>query len=525
MSDNLEKNPPQLHDKVLRSRTFKSSNFHTPVSQKKDTLSSIKPITEMSFNPQRTPAQTANRGRARGGKTPVIGKNDNLTEPNNKPTGTIPKLTFQNPTPPIISPKAQARIIEGQKVTEILNSHLNTTSMEDLCGLPEVENRFLTETLPQGSMNPNPSLIAELKRCRETIKKLTLQASTQNKRDNDHTQQHPSNQDQNNLNLNYRNPTPNQLEYVDVEPIRASASAQNTAIGEDDFSETDDSVADSQQVREIPRNRHRRREKCLMYQWPIKFKGGNGIKFLKRVERLQKSFEYDDDMVFKHFYHLLEGHALEWYWQYSDEYEDSNLAHLKVEFARVFKPRESDMSLISVMYGKKQGRESFEEFYNQMIEMNFNLKKPLPDEQLIEILRENMLDEIRQRIFTFETRDRTRFFHKANQAYFDVCNTKEKRKPVNEFRTNLNNRNVNKKVYELEFDEMAPYEIEEISTKLDKWRKKRADMKCYNCHNPDHLLINCPEPIDRFFCFKCGLEGYASPKCPNCALKFKRGAE
>lgn len=150
--------------------------------------------------------------------------------------------------------------------------------------------------------------------------------------------------------------------------------------------------------------------------------------------------------------------------------------------------------------------------------MNFSLKVPLPDTQLIEILRTNMIDEIRQRIFTFETRDRIKFFHKANQAYSDVCCSREKKKPFQDYRTP-------KRIHEVDFEDMSLLEIEEIDARLNHWKSQRAQRKCFNCHQIGHLLSDCPEEISRFFCFKCGLDGYATPKCPNCTPKANRGGD
>lgn len=206
---------------------------------------------------------------------------------------------------------------------------------------------------------------------------------------------------------------------------------------------------------------------------------------------------------------------MEWYWQFSDEYPDSNLHHLKAEFLRVFKPTETDMSLISTMYTRRQGKDTFDKFYNDIVEKNFTLKEPLNDEQIIEILRTNMDDEVRQRIFTLETSDRILFYHKARKAYEDVCQSREKRKFVG-----FGNRKIN----EIDFEELLSPEIEEISAKLKSWKLKRNTLQCFNCKSEDHLLARCPEEITRFFCFRCGLEGYASPKCPNCNLNIRGSA-
>lgn len=165
---------------------------------------------------------------------------------------------------------------------------------------------------------------------------------------------------------------------------------------------------------------------------------------------------------------------MECYWQFSDEYELSNLNHLKSKFSKVFKPRESDMSLISAMCSKKQGRDSLEKFFNDLVDINFSLKKQFPDMQIIESFKSNMdTDIVRKMIFTYETCERINFFHKVNQAYHDVCETLEKRKHFYDYKTQW-------KVNEIYFDQMSINEIEEITGKFNNWETKRT-LKCFNC--------------------------------------------
>lgn len=147
------------------------------------------------------------------------------------------------------------------------------------------------------------------------------------------------------------------------------------------------------------------------------------------------------------------------------------------------------------------------------------MKNPLSDSQMIEIMRVNMDDEIRQMIFTFETKDRTKFYHKANSAYLDICKTRQRK---NQY---YSNSRVPRKINEISFEDLSEAEIEEISTKVNNWKTKRTNLKCYNCQSTDHLLRKCPVPITRFFCYVCGLEGVAYPQCPNCALNRKGSVE
>lgn len=306
-----------------------------------------------------------------------------------------------------------------------------------------------------------------------------------------------------------RPPSPQRERNARVEYPEGSGSESN----EDNEEGEDDPRRRRERGVEQPRN-----FRCEMDRWPIRFDGTGVQKFIKRLNRLQRSYGYSDETVAKYFHLLVEGKAANWFWIYCDEYEDVDLNHMKVEMGRVFKSEDTDMSLMTRMYERKQGNESFETFYYDILDINYSMKKPLTDPQVIEILRTNMNDEVRQRIFTYETKDRTKYFHKANGAYKDVLRAKEKKKEV------FGNSRV-RRINEIDFEDLSTLEIEEISSKLNNWRSKRAPLTCFNCHSPDHLLRDCPEEISRFFCFKCGLDGYATPKCPKCSLNSPRSAE
>lgn len=474
---------------------------------------------------QRTPSYSNPRSRGRGGTRGSSRTHGIATDPPKNPrkdnTQKSPQKTL-NPIKPIVDPAAKAKTLEGQSVNDILNAQLannGASSMQDLLGFGgNQEPPVLTTNVQEGTESER-TLRDELIRCKMQIQAMSSQIS-QLKVSNVAAPAHPnakasastlnnvSNEDQIRVapkpGVNPLGPRLNEVEYE--EPL-----------DDDRESEASRSSSSEEEVPQLPNRRRFRR--CEMDKWRIKFSGGNGIKFLKKVEKLQRAYEYDDDTVYKHFYLLLDGHALEWYWQYSDQYDPSNLAHLKREIKRVFKPRETDMMLVSAMYSRKQNQDTFEKFYNEVVDMNFTLKDPLSDQQLIEILRTNMEDEIRQRIFTYETTDRIKFFHKANQAYHDACKNKERRKPMQEYRPQR------KAIHEVDFEEMSNYEIEEISAKLDKWKKQRAERTCFNCHLAGHLLADCPEEVSRFFCFKCGMEGTVTPKCPRCSPKANRGVE
>lgn len=487
--------PYKVHEKLMKTRSYKPT---TPSSEQIQGIS--KTMT------QRTP-QTAPRGRSRGGKTPNQTGLPAGGASATKPTGTIPKTVLN----PVVNPKAAQNesdplTLEGKRVNNILNNNLGTSSMEDLRGAgdntepqtpaPQNQNTGGLPSIPE-KIDPNPELLYELQQCRAIIKQLTLQCQAKQNTERPRYE--------NSASSVYQQP---QRTYVEQGSDSDSSHISNV----------------SQRTSQVgARNPNRVQDRgfvrCEIGKWPIKFKGGNGVKFFKKVNKLQASYGYSDETIFKYFHLLLEGHAMEWYWQYSDQYPDANYAHFKSEFVRVFRPIETDMALVSQMYARKQGKDSFDSFYNDIVDLNFSLKEPLSDIQLIEILRNNVDDEVRQRIFTFQTRDRIQFYHTANLAYKDVCKSREKRRPF------VDSRFSKKSVNEIDFDEMSPNEIEEVSVKFNNWKSKRASMKCFNCNSGDHLLAKCPEEIDRFFCFRCGKDGVATPKCPNCTLNLRRGVE
>lgn len=314
-------------------------------------------------------------------------------------------------------------------------------------------------------------------------------------------------------NLNNRNPPP---------PVRSEQNRQNKVSNHHPsrHSETESSTSEYESLsthykrHSPPRNqsRYRNNDKfCRIEKWPIRFNGSNVKTFLKRLDRYQHSYSYDDELVLKFFYYLVEGKAEKWYWQYLDEFRRPTLSHLKSQMLKRFKTDETDLSIISRMHELKQGKNSFEDFYNDMLDMNYELDRPLSDPEIIEILRNNINDEVLQRIFTLETKDKTVFFHKANRAYKDIVKIRQKRKELY-FKSQRN-------VSEIDFDDLSSLEVEEISSKLKSWKDKRSSAKCFNCNRNDHFLKDCPDDITRFFCFKCGKEDVSTPKCPKCNPK------
>lgn len=493
--------------------TAKSNSTDTTPKKRSTEKKSSPPNLRLKYTPSYLYSRTRGRQQALQNILPDQPDIDNHLEnptamkhtpvlPNHKGT---PKLNTQNQKksddPEALRRRKEAEAINKQLGTGI--GRMTSKSMEDLLS-SQADSSIPSDPSSAAFSKSVPSkddltsdLIKEIQFLKSRIQELTLKANAPPRIKILQPQ---------GRNLN---PQPRNISR------RPSSEHQQEPADDSDASNSDDG-----HVSNSSRSNHQRRNpnfRCEMGQWPIKFKGTGVQKFLKKLNRLQKSYDYDDATVAKYFHLLVEGRAADWYWIYCEEYEDVELKHLKIELAKAFRSEETDMTLITRMYERKQGRDSFSKFYDDVLDINFSMKSPLDDSQIIEILRTNMDDEVRQRIFTYETKDRTKFYHKANSAYLDACKVKEKRGQFNTYPK------VQRRVNEIDFEELSAGEVEEISTKLNSWKQKRT-LKCYNCHGEDHLLRKCPVPITRFFCFVCGLEGVAYPQCPDC-LNRKRSAE
>lgn len=411
--------------------------------------------------------------------------------------GAIPKNTEASSLIDIADVDIHA---DAERVNRQLNAMQESDSVQNQALVHSINNQ------PISTRHDNSQLIEEIRRLKNRINELTMKPTT-SKNSKPQSQNLASKSDEESLPRRTSNRRPNN--HIRNHPHDSNQNGSSGSNSEPD-SPNDNRFAG----RRLPRN-----FRCEMDKWPIKFNGIGVQKFLKKLNRLQKSYDYDDITVAKYFHLLVEGRAANWFWLYCDENEDIDLGHMKIELAKAFRSEETDMTLLTRMYERKQNNDSFDTFFYDLLDINFSMKNPLSDIQVIEIMRANMDDEVRQRIFTYETKDRTKFYHKANSAYLDVCKIRQKQRPF------YSNQRVNKKINEINFEDLSEAEIEEISTKVNHWQIKRATSKCFNCKSSDHLMRKCPVPITRIFCFCCGRENITYPQCPDCALNRKRSVE
>lgn len=288
-----------------------------------------------------------------------------------------------------------------------------------------------------------------------------------------------------------------------------------------------------------------------MDKWGLRFDNSHKslpIKsFLFRVKTLKDAYGYDSDHVCKYFHLLLSGEPLNWYYQFLSTHRNITWKILKKEILERFRSNQNDLKISNKMQNLKQGKDSFEQFYNEICALNHSLDVPKTDEEIISILRENMDDGIRQRVFSCETSSLTKFLHLCNDAYEDVIKVRQARKDF------YNNNKINRiseidqfsvdddinilearlsKIREskmkslpnvrvnpiLNIDELSIEEIDEIFNQTRSHKLRNNDrLTCFNCEKQGHGFVFCPEDKIGIFCYRCGKRDVKTIDCPKCS--------
>ncbi|KAL9875400.1 uncharacterized protein ACN427_013525 [Glossina fuscipes fuscipes] len=149
-----------------------------------------------------------------------------------------------------------------------------------------------------------------------------------------------------------------------------------------------------------------RRRSIDLNRWHIKFDGsGKGLtveSFVFRVERLRQQHQISHEELFAEFHCLVTGPASKWYWQLQDREGDITFDYftLKAELLNQFKTADSDYEIIrEVMERKQQHAESFEDYYAEIHDLTFRLRRKIPEAEMIKIMKSNLKPSLAALIF------------------------------------------------------------------------------------------------------------------------------
>uniref|UniRef100_A0A1B0GD97 Retrotransposon gag domain-containing protein n=1 Tax=Glossina morsitans morsitans TaxID=37546 RepID=A0A1B0GD97_GLOMM len=149
------------------------------------------------------------------------------------------------------------------------------------------------------------------------------------------------------------------------------------------------------------------RRKVDLNRWHLKFDGsGKGLtveSFIFRTERFRQQQHLSHEDLFAEFHCLMAGQANKWYWQLMEDREGESTFDyfsLKAELLNQFKAADSDYELIrEVVERKQQQSESFEDYYAEIHDLTFRLRRKIPEPELIKIMKSNVKPSLATLIF------------------------------------------------------------------------------------------------------------------------------
>lgn len=176
---------------------------------------------------------------------------------------------------------------------------------------------------------------------------------------------------------------------------------------------------------------------------------------------------------------------------------------------------------------KKSMTETFDEYRNAVLKLSENLRTPLSELELVEILQRGLRPRIRQQLLYVQIN---------SLAQLRVLSLKgeslltEISKPIflnapNNARNNFSRRQVNEIDALDDTDEENVSQVE-LHTEVDEITRRMSNYKliCWNCRQEGHRYVDCVQERS-IFCYGCGLVGIYKPNCIACRSKNSNASE
>lgn len=254
-------------------------------------------------------------------------------------------------------------------------------------------------------------------------------------------------------------------------------------------------------------------------KWKIRYDGNNektSIEFfLDQVESLTKLNGLNWDIVIPQLPQLLEGSVANWLLRYQKKHNyNISWEQLKVDMIIEYRGSETEESLWCKLANRKQGeKETFDKYYNALLDMQDRVSRSFSDEEIIGILRQNVKFEIKKCLVTYQTNNLTDFVNKCRL-------TDRLLFPQHQ---NVSNASTTRKVSEIESGLPAKNcdpEIEAFTPRKPQNFTPSANLKCWNCDLVGHSFDICTEQR-KWFCYKCGHKNVTCLTCPKCGPNFR----
>lgn len=266
-------------------------------------------------------------------------------------------------------------------------------------------------------------------------------------------------------------------------------------------------------------------------QWALRFSGdpnGTDIEdFLFRLERQAQLNGVSHAALAIGIGDLLTDRAALWYWTNQRKTECSNWAELKAAFIRRYAPRKlTDNEIRATIENRKQRTdENFGDFCQDVEAMAVRLNRKMDENELVEVLRRNMLLQLR-RATCFQVTETVDELIQCCDS-FEKLYTDDEKQPTYTLRRAARVSEI-EEVASYEHGQQWQYNEEDNQHQTIEalnYRDNRNDLTvCWNCRDLGHVFTQCNQPQTTIFCWSCGLSGVMRPQCPKCTGNAKKDA-
>lgn len=264
-------------------------------------------------------------------------------------------------------------------------------------------------------------------------------------------------------------------------------------------------------------------------KWDLVFDGNSENlyveDFISRVEYLQEYYGCQWKEIMRDFHRLLKGDVKDWYWDMVTSGKIRNWRDLKEALVQQYKTNRSEYEFMRDLEERRQkSGETIDSYFQAMRKLRARLRKPLPEYEMIRIVKRNLKREISQivyplHVYTIEhLRDECKeveknYFRRDSTTSATTARFVPQKRVVHE-------------VFESQ-DEVDNEFIDEIkhpirNSKPSENKNKTVGLTCWNCGKSDHFFKNCPLKQRNIFCYKCGMADVITPECPKCTENTRR---
>ena len=254
-------------------------------------------------------------------------------------------------------------------------------------------------------------------------------------------------------------------------------------------------------------------------QWDVKFDGRrNGAitveEFVFRIEYLQIHYKCPWNIIVRDIHTLLRENAKEWYWMFIRNNKDARWDDLREALLLQYQSTTSDLDVIRDIVERKQlPTESVDSYFHELSKLRSKLDKSYPETSLIRIIKRNLRDSISRIVYPMSIYSIDQLRHECFQIEQNFPRRDRVPPPINRF--------PNGRVQQVH--EIEEQGVDDDFVQVDEARYVRpnkntavgAKIVCYNCREPGHIFMNCPED-PKIFCYRCGLPGFKTINCPDC---------